>query len=391
MPLGFATKSRNSSAKCEKWAERAEWAEPTSQNVAIILSMVMKKAAAVVVAVLFVAVTGAVPLAASPSVTASPIGVYPSWTLTPADPTAQNHSGTIGFDVVGLSDASFTVQKSVADGEDTSLLTSDGAGEWMTTETPFGAVFGPSGPSSTVEFLQTRVDTQYFETISTTIFTFDSPTLAGTLGFAIGDIDLDQVVISATDATGAAVTGVELGGNVFNFCDVVIDRPSDCDGSSAPYALPTWDLASRTVSYPTLEDTDGAIAWFRPSTEISTLTFTFSGDLENSGSPSYRLWLAGLASSVGGQVTFPDGAAVIPVDVQLFAPDGSLIATAATNAIGSFSFAQVVAVPGYTIAVTAPNGFSVSGNSTEVLDLSLGSVTVNFSLESSRVLPSFTG
>jgi hypothetical protein len=49
------------------------------------------------------------------STSSGPTGVYPAWTLTPEDAAVQNHTGTIDFDVVGLPDATYSVNRSEAD------------------------------------------------------------------------------------------------------------------------------------------------------------------------------------------------------------------------------------------------------------------------------------
>lgn len=230
------------------------------------------------------------PVGAAPS---APVGVYPAWTITPEDAAEQNHSGTIDFNIPGFPDAIYTVEKSGADGEDTELTTADASGDWLTVDTPFGAVFGPSGPSTSIQFLKTRVDD---ETTATTTITFASPVPASLLGFALGDIDVDQVVISGTTADGTPLTGDQLAGTTFNFCDVAEPKPETCDGVDAPYAIPTWNAATRTLSDPADEDSDGASASFRPTVSISSLTFTFSAI--SSTSPSYRLWIAALPPAV---------------------------------------------------------------------------------------------
>ena len=232
--------------------------------------------------------------------TSSPVGVYPAWTITPEDPEAQNHSGTIDFDIPGFPDATYTVEKSISDGDDTELATADDSGDWLTADTPFGAVFGASGPSTSIQFLKTRVGD---ETTATTTITFASPVPANLLGFAVGDIDVDQVVIGGTAADGSALTGEQLAGATFNFCDVAEPKPESCEGVDAPFAVPTWNTATRTVSDPADEDSDGASAWFRPTVSISSLTFTFNavGD----SSPSYRLWLAALPPAVTDPVVVP--------------------------------------------------------------------------------------
>ena len=327
-------------------------------------------------------------LIGSPAGAASsgPVGVYPAWTITPEDSEVQNHSGTIDFGIVGLPNATYSVNRSEADGKKTELTTADDSGEWLTADTPFGQIFGASGPSSTIQFLKVRVSET---SVATTSVTFATPVPANVLGFAIGDIDVDRMVIAGTSADGSPVTGADLNGATFNSCDVPEPRSENCDGVTAPYAVPTWNPTTMTVSYPPDDDTDGAVASFRPTVSISSLTFTY--DATGGAEPSFRLWFAGLSSSVTGSVAFPAGSAKVPVSVNLLGTDGSTLATTTTDNSGRYSFASVVASPGLRIELVAPAGFSVQGSNTAVVDLDAGSVDVPFTLVSSAVVPAYTG
>lgn len=317
----------------------------------------------------------------------APVGVYPAWTITPDDTEAQQHTGTIDFDVVGLPDATYSVNKSAPDGEDTKITTSDDSGEWMTADSPFGQIFGASGPSSTVQFLKVRVSGR---TLATTTVSFATPVPADVLGFAIGDIDVDRMVLSGTTGDGSAVTGDQLAGATFNLCNVPDPRAESCDGNDGPFFAPTWDPATLTVSFPPDEDTDGAVAWFRPTVSISTLTFTYSAT--GPSNPSFRLWFAGLSSAVTGTVAFPAGSATVPVTVKLLGTDGSTLATTTTDDSGNYSFPSVAAIPGLRLELSAPAGFSVDGSSTAPVDLDGGSVDVPFTLiAGGQVVPTFTG
>jgi hypothetical protein len=168
-------------------------------------------------------------------------------------------------------------------------------------------------------------------------------------------------------------------------------KPDNCDGVDAPYAVPTWNPATRTVSDPTDEDSDGASASFRPTVAISSLTFAFSS--VSAGNPSYRLWLAALSSSITGAVAFPADSAKVPVTVNLLGTDGSTLATTTTDDSGNYSFPSVVAAAGLRIELVAPAGFSVDGSTTADVDLEAGSVDVPFTLVSGapQVVPAYTG
>lgn len=222
-------------------------------------------------------------------------GVYADWTISPSDPDAQNHTGTLAFPNALLPGASYTANKSVDDGQSTRIATGTATyGDWLTAQTPFGAVFGPSGPSTTIQFFRQRIE---LGTVSTVTYTFDDAFPADRLGFAFGDIDVDNITLTATDENGVAVTGANLVGGTFNYCEVTVDKPTDCD--AGPYPTPVWTPGSNggtitpTPPAPGIQETSGASAWFRPSVKIKTLTVVFQA-YTGAGSPSYRAWFAAM-------------------------------------------------------------------------------------------------
>jgi len=242
-----------------------------------------------------VLITGAVFGVGTASASAS--GLYASWTISPEDPNAQNHSGTLTFPNAQLPGATYTSNKTVNDGRSTRIRTgTESQEDWLTAQTPFGAVFGPSGPSTTIQFFNQRIDAG-LGSVATTTFTFNRPFPANRLGFAVGDIDVDFLTITATDGNGNPVPGSRLAGGVFNFCDVEVDQPGDCD--AGPYQIPVWTPGSNggtvtpTPPAPDDEESDGASAWFRPTVSLKTLTLVFQG-YPNASSPSYRAWFAAL-------------------------------------------------------------------------------------------------
>lgn len=227
------------------------------------------------------------------SASASAAGLYASWTITPSDSDAQNHSGTLSFPNAFLPGATFTSNKDTDDGESTRVATGTGTyGDWLTEDTPFGATFGPSGPSTTIQFFRQRIGT---ETVATTTYTFSKPFPANRLGFAVGDIDVDNLTITATDDKGNPVPGSKLAGGVFNYCDVPVDKPTGCD--AGPYTNPVWTPGSNggkvtpTPPAPGIQESSGSSAWFRPTIPLKTLTFVFEA-YSGAGDPSYRAWFA---------------------------------------------------------------------------------------------------
>ena len=238
---------------------------------------------------------------------ASAAGVYADWSIDPSDPAAQNHTGLVEFSGTGLPFATYSSNKSANDGESVRVATGTSTyGDWLTSETPFGAVFGPSGPSSTIQFFRVRIGTS---TVSTTTYTFDSPFPANRLGFAFGDIDVDHITLAATDGNGNPVSGANLVGGVFNYCEVTVDVPTTCDGG--PYTDPVWTPGvvggeiTPTPPNPGIEEGTGSSAWFRPRVPIKTLTVVFEA-YPSAGEPSYRTWFAALDNTRVATTIKPD-------------------------------------------------------------------------------------
>ena len=277
---------------------------------------------------------------------ASAAGLYASWTITPESSSAQNHSGTLAFPDALLPGATYTANKDVDDGLSTRVVTGTATyGDWLTTETPFGAVFGPSGPSSTIQFFRQRIET---ETVSTTSYTFNRPFPANRLGFAVGDIDVDNLTITATDENGDQVPGSNLVGGVFNYCAVTVDKPTDCD--AGPYTNPVWTpgpnggIVTPTPPNPGIEESSGSSAWFRPTVSIKTLTFVFEA-YPTAGEPSYRAWFA----------AFPRTkiATTVETSKKKVKPGGKLKLKVKTRNTGSFTGNDV------KTCVKIPKGFAV--------------------------------
>lgn len=255
---------------------------------------------------ILVLATAALTLTAGVAFAATTIKKHPKWTLSPSDPTAQNHSGTLNFGLGSkFPNATFTVKKADDDGEDTELLNGADGGDWFTNETPFGAAFGPTGPNSPqvddIRYLKMRVSTSGEDTeAATTVFQFKTPTPAKALGFALSDIDIEQVRITAKDARGKNVSGKELNGGVFNFCDVTRGIPDECAQiASLPrakrgqaYPVPVWTRYANggLLRDPNDIDSEGAAAWFRPTVRIKTLKLVYG--LDSAGNSSYRTWFA---------------------------------------------------------------------------------------------------
>jgi hypothetical protein len=125
---------------------------------------------------------------------------------------------------------------------------------------------------------------------------FDSSTPASGWGFAVVDIDVDQVRLSATDRNGDPVSAHEIS----RWFVQKFDANPSTDGIN----IPSWDAAGSAVVGSSsasdkvretvegdLDDTEAASAWFQPRTSISALTFEYQS-LQDSATPSYHVLLA---------------------------------------------------------------------------------------------------
>ncbi|CAB4936857.1 unannotated protein [freshwater metagenome] len=350
----------------------------------------------------------AVALVAAGSLTstavAKPTGIYPSWTITPADSAAQTHTGTITFGITGMPDATFTITKPVANADATSeLLNASTGGDWFGTETPFGAIFGASGPAQPFQYIEASAAD---ESVTTTI-TFASPVPAGVLGIAVGDLDVDEAVFTGKNGS-TTLTGAQLQGSAdpvgFNFCNVTADIPTNCavvtyripsasaSGSVTTFDVPTWTAGSKSgTAKGTMATSDGATAWLRPSTKIRELKIVFRRADGETGRSSFRLWAAALLNNVAGKVT-KAGRGVKGVTVKLYGPGSSkALATTKTAAGGLYVFPGIAATNGYKVKITAPKGTTASPASKTANIAVNDALTVNFTLRKKATTPKFTG
>ena len=222
-----------------------------------------------------------------------------------------------------------------------------GASSSLGPGTPPGAKYGTSAGNPYL-VLRARADTPTGS--STTTYTFDAPTPDTGWAFVLGDIDADQVAVSATDATGAPCR-----------------RQRSTRGSQGPSTTPAEptshverclrDLSGNAAAL----DTDGAAGWFEPDIRLTSLTLTFT---RRAGFPVYQTWFVSRARPIGGTVadvsavgTCPPGAATL----SLLSPFGDTLATTTPAADGSYSFGQLATQAGYTVRLDVPAGCTVLG------------------------------
>ena len=197
-----------------------------------------------------------VPGLMSTSGAADGTGVYGAWALDTAD-TAQ---GTIAFNGTLFPGATVT-----STGQNLSVARS----ATLSASTPFGAAYGSSSGKTYLSVGLSAGVSRAHVTI-----TFDEPPVAGTYGLAMGDVDAENVILSATDAKGHAVNVSEWNGTDFNYAG----------GTD----LPKWDGATGTITGNGV-DTQGASMWIVPNSDVKTITLT---QTRTSGFPAYQLWIA---------------------------------------------------------------------------------------------------
>ncbi|MEI6447151.1 MAG: carboxypeptidase-like regulatory domain-containing protein [Actinomycetes bacterium] len=340
---------------------------------------------------LFMPLVGAIFLVPTVAV-AAPKGVYPKWTISPDSPGAQTHTGTIKFGVNGIPNATYKVEKDNDDGRSVRLETSNGGGDWLTAATPFGKIFGPSGPSDSNQYLRVAQDSSGDGNVSTTTITFPSAVPVGLVGIAVGDLDVDEVTVSAADSAFRLKSGSAIQGSAspvpFNFCNVPDPKPDNC-GSDTD--VPTWNPGPFAgILRGTGDDSDGASGWFRPTFALRQLTLEFTGSDGYGGSNhSYRTWLAALSNDISGKVTRTTGRALRGVLVSLQAPGGKTAAKRIrTDARGRYSFPNWAARSGYTVKMAVPSGYTASGATTKGASIAVNDATVDFKL---KPAPAYTG
>ena len=334
----------------------------------------LKRSSALLASAIFLAI------AAGPAQARS---FYPEWTKTPEGSTAREYEGAIDFNLRLFPNATWTTVKSVDDQKSIRLYDSapdcDASGtscEWMTAETPYGSVFGASGPSESIRFLSQRADKG---TEITTTYTFSRPAPAQALGIALGDIDVDSVEVRATDSGGDPIPLSALVPGAFNFCDVSEDKPDEC--GSAPYDVPTWSTtATGGLLSGTGDESTGTLGWLRPATGVKTLRLVFRPNSSGSGTPSYRTWFTARGFRVTGQVTTTSGREIEDALVSIYSPGGELLDTVRTDANGNYRFPDFAAQPGYEVRLSPPAGYYPASPTEEGSDLSSRDRVVDFKL-----------
>ena len=207
----------------------------------------------IAVSSLALATTGAFVLP-SISQAVSGTGVYGVW-------TASGGIGEVTFPNTVFPSASFTsVDSTQTVAKSQTLIASS----------PFGLQYGTSRGST---YLLTAVASG--QTTGSVTLTFDSAPIAGTWGMALGDVDAENVTVTAKDSAGRRL----------NMNEFYIESFNTTTGQTD---MPTWDPNTETLMGSGV-DTQGASAWFTPSGDVKSITLT---QRKLSGFPQYALWIA---------------------------------------------------------------------------------------------------
>lgn len=296
-------------------------------------------------------------------------------------PTAALAATTTGIgawtDLTGSSTSYATTMRLPANGFPAASVTStsragqvgpqSGTSTWFGEGSPVGLEYGSSRQQPYLN-LRPRADTVTAPSITT--YTFASATPQG-WAFVLGDIDADQVRVSATTVDGTSATASELGFQTeFNLCDSS-PRPPGCSTSQAKDE-PTWDPATQTLTgNDGADDTYGAAGWFEPTVSLRALTLTFT---RRSGFPVFQTWFAVKKQDLSGTVAVTDGTCdQTGITVSLLDRQGQVVADTATTAGGAYEFPGVAASDGYDVEISdVPEACIAAGPTRQSVDLGTG-------------------
>lgn len=308
----------------------------------------MHRRSAALVAILALGLVGVGGAASAAPLPAGTVGVFGSWAMAPSVDPSKTFEGTVTFPA----SAGFPSATVVTDS--TTVKVPSGESAFLGSSTGFGQTFGSSRSQPYLYLSQASALTP-----STTTITFSGPLFAG-WGFALGDIDADQVHIEAYDAANAPIAPADLGAQApENYCNNT-PNPSSC-GPGPHTDVPTWDEPSSSLVGSGF-DSKGAYGWFQPAADVRTLVLTYSGIL---GIPTYQLWFAApaAATTITGTLATPSGPPPAGTTLALHNGDGSEVFDIEEKPVivplapdGSFSI--VTEQGAYQLAVTVPEGFA---------------------------------
>ena len=184
-------------------------------------------------------------------------GVYAAWTVNDDATTANGtFAGTVFPQIDAVSEnGSLSVASSAT----------------LTGTTPFGEEYGTSRGE---QYLTSAVAAGQSQ--GTVTLNFESAPNPLTWSIAVGDVDAENITLSALDLDGNEINVREWKYVPFNYASGETDEP-------------VWDPETQTIVGNTL-DTSGASMWIRPTQDnIASITLT---QIRTSGFPQYQLWVA---------------------------------------------------------------------------------------------------
>jgi hypothetical protein len=285
--------------------------------------------------------------------------------------TSQNFAGTMTQQASG-----FPVAAIVSNSAGGAVGEQTGASIFLSAGTPVEPIYGSSrnSPYLNLRPLQQNAGT------SVTTYPFERPTPASGWTFVLGDIDADEVRITATGVDGQPVDPADLGfQSAFNYCAAQVSPRPSCPTNQA-LTEPTWQPDSGILlgDVPQFRDTAGAAAWFQPTVALTSLTFEYT---RRSGFPVYQTWFSALEYDISGTVEFPDELDPEDLTLRLYDPAGNEVGTAQPAADGSYSFPGFATFDGYRVALDRPAGYTSDDPLSQRVDLSDGDRTdVDFTL-----------
>ncbi|MFY0409093.1 carboxypeptidase regulatory-like domain-containing protein [Solicola sp. PLA-1-18] len=297
-------------------------------------------------------VAGAVALG-SPASAARTTG-WATWSDLGGSPNAY----TATMQLPGLSFPEATVR---SDSRGGGVGVQSGASAFFNAATPPGQQFGSSEGRRYLN-LRPKADTPTGG--STTTYTFDAPTPAGGWAMILGDVDADQVRVTALRADGTEATAAELGNKQsFNACSYGTPRTAGCASSVGDF--PVWSDASQTLTgstgTPAFADTVGATGWFRPTVSLRSITLTYTA---RSGFPVFQTWFAAVNRGITGTIAVPAGAGACTITgttVRLLTADGVEVDTTTAAIDGTYSFDGLATRTDYRVVVEPADGCAAVG------------------------------
>lgn len=151
---------------------------------------------------------------------------------------------------------------------------------------------------------------------ATVTIRFNTSTPASGWGFAVVDMDVDQVRFRAKDASGVDVPITTLAGWFVQRFDADpvsdgVNLPSWDDSMAAVIGSESASTVWRTTVEGGLADNEAGAAWFQPDVSLSEISFEYQS-LQESANPSYHIFIAACATPIVEPTPTPTPATPTP-------------------------------------------------------------------------------